>query len=148
VKALVLIASISSLTILILAVLYRPLAVEAFDPAFLRAVGGGSGAFRAIFITLVVLNLVASFQAFGTLLAIGPMLLPAAAARCWTHKVWPMIALATVIGMAAALAGLLISYYANLPSGPAIVIGAGVIYGMSLLAAGRMRLKSTKLEGR
>jgi zinc/manganese transport system permease protein len=148
VKALVLIASISSLTILILAVLYRPLAVEAFDPAFLRAVGGGSGAFRAIFITLVVLNLVANFQAFGTLLAIGPMLLPAAAARCWTHKVWPMIALATVIGMAAALAGLLISYYANLPSGPAIVIGAGVIYGMSLLAAGRMRLKSTKLEGR
>jgi len=148
VKALVLIASISSLTILIVAALYRPLAVESFDPAFLRAVGGGGGTFRAIFITLVVLNLVANFQAFGTLLAIGPMLLPAAAARCWTHKVWPMIALATVIGMAAALAGLLISYYSNLPSGPAIVMGAGVIYGMSLLAAGRMRLTPTKLEGR
>jgi zinc/manganese transport system permease protein len=148
VKALVLIASISSLTILIVAALYRPLAVESFDPAFLRAVGGGGGTFRAIFITLVVLNLVANFQAFGTLLAIGPMLLPAAAARCWTHKVWPMIALATVIGMAAALAGLLISYYANLPSGPAIVIGAGAIYGMSLLAAGRVRRTPTKLEGR
>jgi zinc/manganese transport system permease protein len=147
VKALVLIASISSVTMLIVATLYRPLAVESFDPAFLRAVGGGGGAFRAIFITLVVLNLVASFQAFGTLLAIGPMLLPAAAARCWTQKVWPMIALATVIGMAAALAGLLISYYANLPSGPAIVMGAGVIYGMSLLAAGRMRLKPKRLEG-
>jgi zinc/manganese transport system permease protein len=74
------------------------------------------------------------------------MLLPAAAARCWTHKVWPMIGLATVIGMAAAVAGLLVSYYANLPSGPAIVVGAGAIYGMSLLAAGRMRLKPTKLE--
>jgi zinc/manganese transport system permease protein len=79
VKALVLIATISSLTMLIVAALYRPLAVESFDPAFLRAVGGGGGAFRAIFITLVALNLVASFQAFGTLLAIGPMLLPAAA---------------------------------------------------------------------
>jgi zinc/manganese transport system permease protein len=148
VKALVLIASISSSTMLIVAALYRPLAVESFDPAFLRAVGGGGGAFRAIFITLVVLNLVASFQAFGTLLAIGPMLLPAAAARCWTHKVWPMIALATAIGMAASLAGLLISYYANLPSGPAIVMGSGMIYGMSLLAAGRMRLKPTNLERR
>lgn len=147
VKALVLIASISSSTMLIVAALYRPLAVESFDPSFLRAVGGG-GAFRAIFITLVVLNLVASFQAFGTLLAIGPMLLPAAAARCWTHKVWPMIALATAIGMAASLAGLLISYYANLPSGPAIVMGSGMIYGMSLLAAGRMRLKPTNLERR
>jgi zinc/manganese transport system permease protein len=148
VKALVLIASISTATMLIVATLYRPLAVESFDPAFLRAVGGGGGAFRAIFIALVVLNLVASFQAFGTLLAIGPMLLPAAAARCWTKKVWPMIALATVIGMAAALAGLLISYYANLPSGPAIVVGAGVIYGMSLLAAGRLRLKPRSLGGR
>ena len=147
VKALLLIASISSVTILVVAALYRPLAVEAFDPAFLRAVGGGGGVFRAIFIALVVLNLVAGFQAFGTLLAIGPMLLPAAAARCWTNKVWPMIALATAFGMAAALAGLLISYYANLPSGPAIVIGAGAIYGVSLLAAGRIRLKPKSIRG-
>jgi len=133
---------------LLVAALYRPLAVESFDPAFLRAVGGGGGAFRAIFFTLVVLNLVASFQAFGTLLAIGPILLPAAAARCWTNKVWPMIVLATVIGMLAAFAGLLVSYYANLPSGPAIVVGAGVLYGMSLLAAGRVLLRPKRLEGR
>jgi zinc/manganese transport system permease protein len=147
VKALVLIASISSVTMLLVAALYRPLAVESFDPAFLRAVGGGGGTFRAIFITLVVLNLVANFQAFGTLLAIGPMLLPAAAARCWTRSVWPMITLATVIGMVASFAGLLISYYANLPSGPAIVMGWGAIHGMSLLAAGRMQLKPKRLEG-
>jgi zinc/manganese transport system permease protein len=146
VKALLLIASISSATMLVVAALYRPLAVESFDPAFLRAVAGGGGAFRAIFITLVVLNLVASFQAFGTLLAIGPMLLPAAAARCWTNKVWPMIVLATVFGMAAALVGLLISYYANLPSGPVIVISAGVIYGTSLLAVGRTWLKPEGLR--
>lgn len=139
VKSLVLIAGISSLILLVVAALYRPLAIESFDPAFLRAVGGGGRVFRAIFVTLVVLNLVASFQAFGTLLALGPMLLPAAAARCWTNKVWPMIALATLIGMVASCAGLLISFYANLPSGPAIIIGAGVIYGVSLLAAGPMR---------
>jgi zinc/manganese transport system permease protein len=144
-KELVLIACISSVTMLVLAALYRPLAIEAFDPAFLRAVGGGGGVFRAIFIALVVLNLVASFQAFGTLLAIGPMLLPAAAARCWTRKVWPMIALAALTGMAAALAGLLISYYAKLPSGPAIVMAAGLMYGLSLLAADRMRLKPGRL---
>jgi zinc/manganese transport system permease protein len=144
-RGLVLIACISSVTMLVLAALYRPLAIEAFDPAFLRAVGGGGGAFRAIFIALVVLNLVAGFQAFGTLLAIGPMLLPAAAARCWTRKVWPMIVVATLAGMVAALAGLLVSYYAKLPSGPAIVLAAGAMYGLSLLAAGRMRLKPGRL---
>jgi zinc/manganese transport system permease protein len=145
VNALLLIAAITSITLLVIAALYRPLAIEAFDPAFLRAVGGGGGVFRTIFITLVVLNLVGSFQAFGTLLAVGPMLLPAAAARCWTQKVWPMMALATVIGMAAALAGLLVSYYANLPSGPAIVMGAGLIFGISLLA-GRRRLQPRTFE--
>jgi zinc/manganese transport system permease protein len=148
VKALVLISSIASLTLLLIAMFYRPLAVESFDPAFLRSVGGGGGVFRAMFITLVALNLVASFQAFGTLLAVGPILLPAAAARCWTNKVWPMIMLATVIGMVAATAGLLASYYGNLPSGPAIVVGAGALYGLSLVTAGRVRLKPKGIERR
>jgi zinc/manganese transport system permease protein len=145
-SALLLIASITSITLLVIAALYRPLAVESFDPSFLHAVGGGGGLFRAIFITLVVLNLVASFQAFGTLLAIGPMLLPAASARCWTRRVWPMITLATVIGMVAALSGLLISYYANVPSGPAIVTGTGLIYGLSVLAASGTRFKPVTLK--
>jgi zinc/manganese transport system permease protein len=134
-------------TMLLVAALYRPLAVESFDPAFLRAVGGGGGEFRAIFVALVVLNLVANFQAFGTLLAIGPMLLPAAAARCWTRKVWPMVGLAAVFGIAASLAGLLISYYAKLPSGPTIVMGGGAIYGVSLLVADPMQLKPKSVEG-
>jgi zinc/manganese transport system permease protein len=80
------------------------------------------------------------------MLAIGPLLLPASAARCWTNKVWSMIILATVIGLVAAVAGLLASYYANLPSGPAIVVGTAVLYGMSLLAASRMRLKPGNLR--
>jgi zinc/manganese transport system permease protein len=147
VKALVLIASISSVTMLLVAALYRPLAVESFDPAFLRAVGGGGSEFRAIFVALVVLNLVANFQAFGTLLAIGPMLLPAAAARCWTRKVWPTVGLAAVFGIAESLAGLLISYYAKLPSGPTIVMGGGAIYGVSLLVADPMQLKPKSVEG-
>ena len=133
-KALVLIASISSVTMLAIAALYRPLAVESFDPAFLRAVGGGGGGYRATFVFLVVLTLVASFQAFGTLLAIGPMLLPAAAARRWTQRLWPAMVLSSGIGMACCFAGLMISYYRNVPSGPAIVLCAAAVYALSLIA--------------
>jgi zinc/manganese transport system permease protein len=75
------------------------------------------------------------------------MLLPAAAARCWTHKVWPMIVVATIIGMVSAIAGLLASYYAKMPSGPAIVVSAGIIYGVSLLVAGRVRFTRGRIEG-
>lgn len=136
VRTLLLIASVSSVTILILAAFYRPLAVETIDPTFLRTVAGGGVVFRGLFLLLVVLDLVASFQAFGTLFAIGPILLPAAAARCWTARVGPAIALAAVLGMVADIAGLLISYWGNQPSGPAIVVAAGTLYGLSLVAAG------------
>jgi zinc/manganese transport system permease protein len=138
VTALLQIAAASILTMLLLALFYRPLAVDSFDPVFLRLAGGYG--MRGLFMALVLLNLVVSFQAFGTLLAIGPMLLPAAAARCWTHRPGMMIAVASSFGMLASYAGLLLSYHRNLPSGPAIVMVAGAIYGVSLLAAAAVNL--------
>ena len=132
-RNLLFIAIISSAALLVLAAIYRPLAINSFDPAFLRSVGAGAGVYRGAFLLIVVLNLVASFQAFGTLLAIGPMLLPAAAALCWTQKIWATIGLAVAIGMAADYTGLLVSYYANLPSGPAIVLAGGATYGLSMI---------------
>jgi zinc/manganese transport system permease protein len=137
-RTLTFIAAVSSATLLVIAGIYRPLAVDSFDPAFLEAVGGRGGIYRAIFVTLLVLNLIASFQAFGTLLAIGPMLLPAAAALCWTQRIWSAIALTVAFGFLADYAGLLLSYYANLPSGPAIVLFAGIIYGLSVIAADQL----------
>jgi zinc/manganese transport system permease protein len=147
-RALLLIATASSLILLVLAAIYRPLAVESFDPAFLSAVGGGGKLFRGLFLVAVVLNLVASFQAFGTLLAIGPMLLPAAAALCWTQKIWPTMALNIGFGIAADYTGLLVSYYGNLPSGPAIVLAGGMIYSLSLIAANPARAEKSNKGGR
>jgi zinc/manganese transport system permease protein len=100
-----------------------------------------------VFVVLVVLALVASFQAFGTLLAVGPMLLPAAAARCWGLGVAASMALATAFGLVAALAGLLVSYHGNLPSGPAIVLAGGLLFGISLVAASLSR-RAASMIGR
>lgn len=145
-RALLQIAAVSSVVVLVIAALYRPLAVGAFDPAFLRA-AGTRAPYGAVFLVLVVLGLVASFQAFGTLLAVGPMLLPAAAARCWGLGVAASMALATGFGLAASVAGLLLSYHGNLPSGPAIVLAAGLLFGISLLAADTWR-RLTPMIGR
>jgi zinc/manganese transport system permease protein len=136
--ALLEIAAVASAILLLVAGLYRPLAVGAFDPAFLRA-AGVRVPYGAVFSGLVVLALVASFQAFGTLLALGPMLLPAAAARCWRLGSAASIALATGFGLAASMAGLLISYHGNLPSGPAIVLSAGLLFGISFILARILR---------
>jgi zinc/manganese transport system permease protein len=137
-RALLQIAAVSSLIVFAVAALYRPLAVGAFDPAFLRAVGGHAP-YGAVFLVLVVVDLVASFQAFGTLLAVGPMLLPAAAARCWGLGVAASMGLATGFGLAASVAGLLVSYHGNLPSGPAIVLAAGLLFAISAVVTSALR---------
>jgi zinc/manganese transport system permease protein len=145
VRALLQIAAVCTLTLLLLALFYRPIAVDSFDPVFLRMAGGHG--MRGLFTVLLLLNLVVSFQAFGTLLAIGPMLLPAAAARCWTHRPGVMIALAAFLGILSGYTGLLLSYHRNLPSGPAIVMAAGAIYGISLLASAAASLTRTIIRG-
>ena len=131
--ALLMVAGISSVTLLVLALAYRPLIIECFDPGFLSATGTRGGPYHALFMVLVVLNLVAGFQALGTLMAVGLMMLPATAARFWAREVWPLCLIAVAIGLVSGIVGLLVSYHANLPSGPAIVLTAGVIHIVSML---------------
>ena len=130
---LILVASITSATLFTLAIIYRPLIVECFDPGFLRSVGGWGATMHFIFLVLVVLNLVAGFRALGTLMAVGLMMLPAASSRFWASEAWSMALVAVLIAMLSGYAGLLLSYHANLPSGPAIVLTAGLGYVFSVI---------------
>jgi zinc/manganese transport system permease protein len=114
-------------------VIYRPLVLECFDPQFLRSTSDLSSPTHFTFLVLVVLNLVSGFQALGTLMAVGIMLLPAIAARFWADDVSGLILAAILSAFAASLSGLLLSYYANVPTGPAIILLAGVFYLLSVL---------------
>ena len=140
--ALILIGAIATLSLLLLAVIYRPLVVECFDPGFLRAVGGRGGLVHTLFLALVVLNLVAGFQALGTLMAVGLMMLPAAAARFWVRELWSLCAASSVLALASGLLGLLLSYHLDIPSGPAIVLVAGLVYLTSVIFGPRDSLSA------
>ena len=131
--ALVLLCSTASVTLLALAALMRPLVLECADPQFLRSVSRWSAPTHLAFLGLVVLNLVAGFHALGTLMAVGLMILPAAAARFWAASVGGMLVVAALVGLASSVAGLLLSYHHELPSGPAIILVAGAIYAASVL---------------
>src|SRR6185369_731390 len=86
-EALTLIGGIVLLTLVSLAIFWRALVAECLDPLFLRSVSRLGSPVHFIFLGLVVLNLVGGFQALGTLLSVGLMMLPAAAARFWTVRV-------------------------------------------------------------
>jgi zinc/manganese transport system permease protein len=131
--ALILVAAISTLSLAVLVIIYRPLVLECFDPQFLRSVSRASSPTHLLFLVLVVLNLVSGFQALGTLLAVGIMLLPAVTARFWTEDMSGLIVVAVLAAFAASFAGLLLSYYANVPTGPAIILLSGAGYLASML---------------
>jgi zinc/manganese transport system permease protein len=127
-------AGVAAFTLVSLALLYRPLVLECLDPAFLRQVSRWSPVAHYGFLALLVINLVAGFQALGTLLAVGMMILPAAAARFWVRELRRLLVAA--VGMAAlgSVSGLWLSYRFETPTGPSIVLTLGALYLGSVLA--------------
>jgi zinc/manganese transport system permease protein len=130
---LIVIAASATVSLAVLALIYRPLVIDCVDPVFLRTVSRSGGAAHLAFLALLVLNLIGAFHAFGTLLGVGIVIIPAAIARFWTRDITRMIALAVVAALAAGWAGLMLSFYAAIPSGPAVTLTAGFLYAISVL---------------
>ena len=146
--ALMLLCGIASLSLIILAVIFRLLVLECADPQFLRSVSKLSAVTHFVFLSLVVMNLVAGFHALGTLMAVGIMILPAAAARFWTDRIGGLLIGAAIVATLSSVAGLLLSYHYSLPSGPAIILVAGIIYGASVFIGPVGGLVAQLLPGR
>ena len=144
---LLLVAGVSSVSLLALALMYRGLVLETFDPTFLQTRGpgqrtwaGGWGGGRGWvwqqgFLVLVVVNLVAGFQSLGTLMAVGLMMLPAVSSRLWHTTLAAQLLNACAQAVLSCAAGLLLSYHFDTPSGPTIIGCAGALYAASLLLA-------------
>jgi len=130
---LLLVAVNATITLVVLAVIYRPLVIESVDPLFLRTVSRAGGIAHLVFLALIVVNLVSGFQALGTLLAVGLMILPASIARFWTRDITPMIAIAVVSAILSGYVGLVLSFQTRIPSGPAIILVASALYAASVL---------------
>jgi zinc/manganese transport system permease protein len=132
-QALLVVACNATITLLVLAVIYRPLVIESVDPLFLRSVSRAGTPAHLVFLALVVINLVSGFQALGTLLAVGLMILPAGIARFWSRDITGLICVAVVSAMLSGYAGLVLSFQTRIPSGPAIILVAAVLYIASVL---------------
>ncbi|WP_369138131.1 zinc ABC transporter permease AztB [Modestobacter versicolor] len=114
------------------AVLHRAFVALSFDPRTAATLGLRPRAANAAMVLLVTAAVVASFQALGTLLVLALLLAPAAAARQWTHRVPPTMALGAAFGVAAVLIGLLVSWHAGTAGGASI---AGCAVALVLVSA-------------
>ncbi|MGI4852197.1 MAG: metal ABC transporter permease [Janthinobacterium lividum] len=132
-SSLILVALISTISLIILAIIYRPLILECFDPHFMRSIGSSGHYYHMAFMALVVLNMVAAFQALGTLMALGMMMMPAIAARFWSRQVAGLCAIAALFAFVAGYIGLILSYHYTWPSGPSIILVGGTFYIISFI---------------
>jgi zinc/manganese transport system permease protein len=130
--ALLLMCGVATVTLVTLAFAWRPLVLECFDPGFAAAEGARGGLWHLVFLALVVLNVVAAVTALGTLMAVGLLMLPAIAARHWSTEVSGIAKVAVGIAAVSSFTGLLLSYHADMPSGPAIVLTAGLAWVASV----------------
>ena len=126
-------ALVSTVTILILMVIYRPLIYECFDPQFMQSLRLPSGVYNFIFLSLVVANLVAAYQALGTLMALGIMMVPAVTARLLSKRLTHIFLASIILALLASYVGLVFSYHFNWPSGPTIILVAGCFYILAIL---------------
>ena len=132
-QTLLVIAFNVTITLILLAVIYRPLVIECVDPVFLRTVSRAGAPAHLAFLALVVVNLVNGFHALGTLLAVGLMILPAGIARFWSRDITSMILIAVGAAMISGYAGLVLSFHTKVPSGPAVILVAAALYFFSVL---------------
>ena len=133
---LMLIGATATITLVSFALMLRQLITSTIDPVFHESQSSNPGLVTQWFMFLVVLNLLGAFKALGTLMAVGLMILPATAARYWVSTISAYLILTFAFALASCWAGLIISFYLpDVPSGPAIVLVAGVVFFASLLFA-------------
>lgn len=132
-ESLLLTFAANAVTLLALAVFYRAFVIDCFDPDFLSVARGGRSKISFVFYFLLMLNLIASFQALGSLMALGLMILPSLTARFWTRNIDPMLPLSMLISALSSWLGLSLSFALNIPSGPSVVLVAGAFCCLSLV---------------
>lgn len=136
------------LTLTLLVIFQRPLLLTLFDATVAKASGIRVGWIEAGLLALTVLGLVSSLQAVGVLLSLGLLILPAATAYLLTDSFSRMLWGGAFLGLLSSVGGLFLSYYANIPSGPCIVMLLAVLLASAYLFSPRYGIITRMLRGR
>jgi manganese/iron transport system permease protein len=118
----------SFLIILLVIAFYKEFLVLTFDPTLAATLRIPARLFEYLQLVLIALAISVSFQAVGVALMVAMLVTPAAAAYLLTKRMAVMMILAAAIASISGVAGLYLSYYINVASGPAIVLVATMIF--------------------
>nr|YP_009369960.1 manganese transport system membrane protein [Boldia erythrosiphon]ARO90648.1 manganese transport system membrane protein [Boldia erythrosiphon] len=126
-------AIIFTIVLIIIISLYKELLFFTFDTIGAEVVGLPVQNLNFSLMILVALTTVASMKAVGVVLVLALLIIPAATAYLMTKQLHEIMTLGGGIGIISSISGMYISYYYNIPSGPAIVLVATVIFIITLI---------------
>jgi manganese/iron transport system permease protein len=112
---------------------YKELLFFTFDRTGAQAMGLPVNAIHFGFTAAVTLTIIASMQAVGVILVIALLVGPALTAYLLVKELHQMMGLGMLIGVFSSVTGVYLSYYRNLPSGPAIVLVSSTLFILTLL---------------
>jgi manganese/iron transport system permease protein len=124
-------AIITAIVLAIILLLYKELMYYTFDPVGAKAAGLPTNLLNFGLMILIALTIVASLKAVGVILVLAMLITPGATAYLLVTRLHQMMLLGSGIGVVASISGMYLSYFFNLPSGPAIVL---VTFGFFMLA--------------
>lgn len=108
--------------LLLVAAFHKEFILMAFDPVLATVLRLPTSLLRYLLLFLLAVTVVASLQVVGVALVVAMLVTPPATAYLLAKRVGPMMVLAALFGATSAITGLYLSYYLNLPSGPAMVL--------------------------
>ncbi len=126
-------AIITAVILLAIFLFYKELLFYVFDRTAAQASGLPVNTIYVGLMIAITLTIIASMQAVGVILVIALLIGPALTAYLLVKELHQMMLLGAGIGMVASTVGIYLSYYFNLPSGPAIVLVSSTIFGLVLL---------------
>ncbi|MBD0347610.1 MAG: metal ABC transporter permease [Thermoleophilia bacterium] len=140
-RDLITMAALGGIALAATVLLWKEFKLLTFDPDFGASLGFAVRRLDVLLTALLVIAIVVGLQTVGVVLMSAMVVAPGAAARQWTDRLGVMVVLAAAFGALAGVSGALVSSEASrMPTGPTIVLAAGVVVIVSLFLAPRRGL--------
>jgi ABC-type Mn2+/Zn2+ transport system permease subunit len=132
----------------LIVVFYKEFLVISFDPVLASILRLPTQFYRSLLLVMLAVTIVVALQTVGVALTVAVLVTPAAAASLLTRRLPIMMVLAAVIGAASGVAGLYLSFYVNIASGPAIVLVCMAVFVLAFLFAPGRGVVWRRMHGR
>ncbi|MBW4681586.1 MAG: metal ABC transporter permease [Microcoleus vaginatus WJT46-NPBG5] len=126
-------AIIAAIVMVVVVLLYKELLFYTFDPAGAQAAGLPVNLLNFGLMVLIALTVVASMKSVGVILVLSLLITPGATAYLLVSRLHLVMILGAGIGVVSSIAGMYLSYFYNVPSGPAIVLVTSGLFVLALL---------------